>query len=64
MTCVGHILLIEEMRNSFNIMFRKTGGNGPLRKPRHRGEYNITMDVYELGLEGLAFIHSAEDGNR
>jgi hypothetical protein len=33
----------------------------PLGRPRHRWENNIRMDLREVGLEGVEWLHLAED---
>jgi hypothetical protein len=32
-----------------------------LRRPRHRGEDNVRMDLMEVGLEGVDWLHLAQD---
>jgi hypothetical protein len=39
------------MRNAYNILVGKSVGNRPLRRPRHRWEDNIRMDLREVGWE-------------
>jgi hypothetical protein len=36
---------MTEMRNAYRISIGKPEGKGPLGRPRHRGEDNITMDL-------------------
>jgi len=36
----------------------------PLGRPRHRGEYNIKIDIQEVGCEGLDWIELAQDRDR
>jgi hypothetical protein len=40
---------------------QKSGGKRPLARPRHRWEYNIKIDLLEIGLEGVDWIHLAQD---
>jgi hypothetical protein len=35
--------------------------NKPLGRPRHRRDENIGMDLSEMGLEGVDWIHMAQD---
>jgi hypothetical protein len=39
-------------------------GKRPLRRPRHRWENNIRMDLREIGLKSVDWIHLAEDRNQ
>jgi hypothetical protein len=38
-----------EMRNAYSILVGKPEGKRPLRRPRHRWEDNIRMDLREIG---------------
>jgi len=38
-----------EIRNVCNILVGKPDGKGPLRRPRHRWEDNVRMDLAETG---------------
>jgi hypothetical protein len=40
----------------------KPEGKRPLRKPRHRCEDNIEIDLREAGWGGMVWVHMAEDG--
>jgi hypothetical protein len=33
---MGHVVCIEEMRNSYSILVRKLEGKRPLGRPRHK----------------------------
>jgi hypothetical protein len=50
-----------EMRNVYRILVRKPKGKRPLRKPRHRCEDNIRMDLTEVGWESVDWIHLAQN---
>jgi hypothetical protein len=39
----------------------KPEGKGPVRRPRHRWEDNIKMDLRERGQGGMDWIHLAQD---
>jgi hypothetical protein len=54
MRWVGHVACMEEMRNAYKIVNGKSEGKRPLRRPRHRWEDNITMDIRETGWKGVA----------
>jgi hypothetical protein len=38
-----------EVRNAYNILVGKPEGRRPLGRPRQRWEYNIKMDLREIG---------------
>jgi hypothetical protein len=38
-----------ERRDVYRDLVGKTVGKGPLGRPRHRREYNIKMDLQEVG---------------
>jgi hypothetical protein len=42
----------------------KPEGRGPLRRPRRRWEYNIIMDLQEVGWGGMDWIDMAQDRDR
>jgi hypothetical protein len=50
-----------EIRNVYKILVGKPGGKGPLGSFRHRWEDNIEMNLGEVGLEGVDWIHLAQD---
>jgi hypothetical protein len=50
-----------EMRNAYKISVRKPEGKRTLRRPRHRWEDNIKMDLRETGFGGVDWIHQAQD---
>jgi hypothetical protein len=39
----------------------KPEGKRPFGTPRFRSEDNIKMDLWEIGLEGVVWIHLAQD---
>jgi hypothetical protein len=47
--------------NAYNILFRKPEGKRPLRRPRRKWEYSITMDCREIGWEVVDWIHMIQD---
>jgi len=53
----GHEAHKGKVRNKYNILVRKSDGKGPLGRCRHRWEDNIKMDLREIGLEFLDWIH-------
>jgi hypothetical protein len=52
--------MLGGMRNAY-ILVRKTEGKRPLERPRCRWEDNIRMDLREIGLEGVDWMHLAYD---
>jgi hypothetical protein len=42
-------------------MVRKPEGKRPLRRPAHKWEENIRMDLWEIGWEGVDWMHLAQD---
>jgi hypothetical protein len=50
----------EENRNAY-ILEGKREGKRPLGRPRYRWEYNIQMDLREMGWGGMDWIDLAQD---
>jgi hypothetical protein len=46
-----------EMRITCNIFVGKSEGKRQLGRTRHRWEYNIKLDLEEIGWEGVDWIH-------
>jgi hypothetical protein len=46
------------------VLVGKPEGKRPLRRPRHRWEDNIKMDLQEVGIGGMDWIGLAHDMNR
>jgi hypothetical protein len=49
------------MRNAYKILVSKPEGKRPLRRPRHRWEDDIRMDLREVGWEGVDWMHMSQD---
>jgi hypothetical protein len=47
--------------NVYKILIGKPDGEKPLRTPGHRWENFFTMDLREIGLEGVDWIHLTQD---
>jgi hypothetical protein len=47
MKWIGNVACMEEMRNAYNISVGKIEVKGPLRRPRHKWDDNITVDLWE-----------------
>jgi hypothetical protein len=45
MNWAGYVAHMREMRNAYKILVRKPEGKRPCRRPRHRLENNIRMDL-------------------
>ena len=46
------------------VWWGKPEGERPLGRPRHRWEYNIKMDLQEVGCGGMDWIELAEDRDK
>jgi hypothetical protein len=51
-------------RGACRILVERPEGNGILRRPGHRREENIKMDIEELGWAGMDWIDQAQDRDR
>jgi hypothetical protein len=51
MSWVGHVVCMGDMRNAYKILVGKSEVKIPLRRPRHKCEDNIKMDIMEVGLK-------------
>ena len=58
---VGHVARMEEGRNAFTILTDTQAGKKPLGRPRRRWEYNIRMDIKEIGINSRNWVDSAQD---
>jgi hypothetical protein len=59
MRWVGHVAHMGEMRNGYRILVEKTRGKRPLGRPGRKWRDNTKMNLRELGLEGVDWIHMA-----
>jgi hypothetical protein len=50
-----------ELRNAYKIFVGKPEGKRPLVRRGRRWESNIRMDLWEIGCEGVGWIHLAQD---
>ena len=53
-----------ERRGVYRILVGKPEGKEPLGRPRSRWEYNITMDLQEVGYGGMDWIELAQDRDK
>ena len=61
MTWAGHVTRMEEGKSAFKILTGKPKGKRPLRRPRRRWEYNIRMDLEEIGINAGNWVDLAQD---
>jgi hypothetical protein len=54
---------MEEMRSACKILVGKPEGERPLTIPRHCCKDHIKMDLTETKLEGVDWIHMAQNSN-
>jgi hypothetical protein len=64
MRWAGHVARMGEMRGAYNILVARPEGRRPLGRPRRRWEYNIKMDLREIGFGDVDWIHLAQDRDR
>jgi len=53
-----------EGRGMHRVLVEKHEGKRPVRRPRHRWDVNIKMDLQEVGCEGVDWIELAQDRDR
>jgi hypothetical protein len=53
-----------QMRAAYRTLLGLLEGKRPLRRPRHRGEDNINMDVLEVVWRGMDWVDLAKDKDR
>jgi hypothetical protein len=51
-------------RDEYKILVRKPEGKRSLRRPSHRWECNIRIDLREIGWESVDWIHLAQGGDQ
>jgi hypothetical protein len=61
MKWLGHVARMEEGRGVYRVLVGRPGGKRPLGRPRRRLEYNIKLDLREIGIDGTNWIHLAQD---
>jgi len=50
MRWAGHVAHIGERSGVYSVLMGKPEGKRPLGRPRHRWEYNIMMDLQDVGV--------------
>jgi hypothetical protein len=53
-----------EGRGVYRVLVGKPEGKRPLGRPRRRWEFNIMMDLHEVGCGGMEWIDLAQDRDR
>jgi len=59
--CAGHVAHMVEGRRVHRVLVGKPEGKRPLGRPRNRWEYNIKMNLQEVGCGGMDWIELAQD---
>jgi hypothetical protein len=60
MRWVGHVACTGEERNVYKVVMGKPEGKKPLARPRRRWKDGIRMDLREIGLGIVEWIHLAK----
>jgi hypothetical protein len=60
MRWAGHVACMGEGRGVYRVLAGRPEGNRPLRRPSHRWENNIKMDLREIGINGANWIWLAQ----
>jgi hypothetical protein len=50
---VGQVAYLGKRKGAYRVLGEKADGKTPLGRPKHRWEDNITLDLNEVGLEGV-----------
>ena len=64
MRWVGHVACRGDRRVSCRMFVGRPEGKRLLRRPRHRLEGNIKMDLQEVGCAGMDWIGQAQNRDR
>ncbi|KAJ4430777.1 hypothetical protein ANN_19368 [Periplaneta americana] len=55
---------MDVSRNEYRVLIGRPEGIRPLGRPRRRWEYNMQMDLREVGYDGRDWINLAQDRDR
>jgi hypothetical protein len=61
MRWAGHVAHIGEGRGAYRVLVGRHEGKRPLGRPRRRWEYNIKMDLREIGIDVAIWIRLDQD---
>ena len=64
MMWAGHVAHMMESRGVYRVLVGKPEEERPLGRPRHSWEYNIKMNLQEVGSEGMDWIDLTQDRDR
>jgi hypothetical protein len=56
-----HVACMGEVKGVYRDLVGRPESKRPLRRPRHRREDNIKMDLREIGINGANWIQLAQD---
>ena len=59
-----HVARMGERRDVYRVLVGKPEGKRPLGRPRSRWEYNIKIDIQDVGCEGMDWIELAQVRDR
>jgi hypothetical protein len=60
MRWAGHVARTGEGIGAYRILVGRPEGKRPLGRPRRRWEYNIEVDLREIGIDGANWIRLAQ----
>jgi hypothetical protein len=58
---VGHVSCMGERRVAYRVLVGRPEWTRPLGRRRHRWEYNIKLDLREIGIDEANWIRLAQD---
>jgi len=61
MRWAGYVARMGDGRGVFRVLVGSPEGKRPLRRPRHKWEDDIKVDLSEIGINGAKWIQMAQD---